>query len=205
MKKFIILILLLSFFTCILFGKKHKRYVIIKRGETLWRIARRYNCSVEVLCKINKIKDPTKVKAGQKIYLPYYKKERKKKKKKPGISFKLILPLHGRIIKFSKSKGIKLPGIYIKSTRPAPVKAVASGKVKFAGELKNLGKVVIIQHDKVYSTVYAHLQKLKVKTGERVRKYQVIGWTGKGTKLENTVYFQLLKYGTPVNIHDYFK
>jgi len=42
----------------------------IKPKETLWRIAKRYGTTVEVLMEINNIKDHTKIETGQGIILP---------------------------------------------------------------------------------------------------------------------------------------
>lgn len=45
-------------------------YYKIKPKETLWRIAKRYGTTVEILMEINNIKDHTKVETGQAIILP---------------------------------------------------------------------------------------------------------------------------------------
>lgn len=46
---------------------KAVKYHTIKRGETLSSIAKKYNTTVNTLCKINKIKPTTKIQAGRKI------------------------------------------------------------------------------------------------------------------------------------------
>lgn len=47
-------------------GKVH----IVKKGETLGAIARKYDTSVSAIQKLNDIKDPSKIRIGQKIKLP---------------------------------------------------------------------------------------------------------------------------------------
>lgn len=42
----------------------------IKKGDTLWGLARQNNTSVNAIAKANGIKDPNKIKAGQRITLP---------------------------------------------------------------------------------------------------------------------------------------
>jgi lipoprotein-anchoring transpeptidase ErfK/SrfK len=47
-------------------GKTYK----VKRGDTLYGIARRYNTSVKALVKTNKIRNPNRIYVGQKIKIP---------------------------------------------------------------------------------------------------------------------------------------
>jgi LysM repeat protein len=42
-----------------------KKWYKVKRGDTLWRIARRYNTTVKKLAKINHIKKPSRIYTGQ--------------------------------------------------------------------------------------------------------------------------------------------
>jgi type II secretory pathway component GspD/PulD (secretin) len=48
----------------------NERIYTVKPKETLWRIAKRYGTTIELLKEINNITDIRKVKAGQKIVLP---------------------------------------------------------------------------------------------------------------------------------------
>ncbi len=61
-----------------------------------------------------------------------------------------------------------------------PVKCTADGKVVFRGWKGGYGRVVIVQHGKTYSTLYAHLSKFgkRLKPGTRVKQGQVIGYVG---------------------------
>ena len=42
----------------------------LRRGDTLWRIARRYGISLKVLMRINRIRNPRRLRAGQYILVP---------------------------------------------------------------------------------------------------------------------------------------
>jgi len=44
---------------------------IIKWGDTLPALAQRYGTTVARLCEINNIKNPNKIYAGNKLYIPY--------------------------------------------------------------------------------------------------------------------------------------
>lgn len=61
-----------------------------------------------------------------------------------------------------------------------PVLATADGKVAFAGIQNGYGNVVQLQHQGVYSTVYAHLSAFAdgVRAGSRVNQGDVIGFVG---------------------------
>ncbi len=184
--------------------RRTRDYVILRKGETLWRIAKRYNCSVKKLCKINNIKDVTKIKAGTKIYL----KRKKLAKKIYNLNISLKLPVEGKIIKhFGYGKSvIQLNGIEIKGKRKAKVRASASGIVKFAGPLRGYGKVIIIQHSTDISMVYAYLDKIYVRINQKVKKGEIIGRLGKDyLNRVNVLHFELLKNGQPIDPVKYFK
>lgn len=60
------------------------------------------------------------------------------------------------------------------------IKAPADGTVTLSsGPYFYSGNVIILEHGQNLSTVYAHLQKLLVKKGDKVQKGQVIGLAGK--------------------------
>ncbi len=62
-----------------------------------------------------------------------------------------------------------------------PVRATGDGKIVFRGRKGGYGKTLIIQHGQTYSTLYAHLSRYvrNLKSGNRVRQGQVIGYVGK--------------------------
>ncbi len=59
-----------------------------------------------------------------------------------------------------------------------PVWAVGDGTVITAGRRGNYGNLVVIRHANAYTTWYAHLSRIHVRVGERVRQQQVIGRVG---------------------------
>lgn len=61
-----------------------------------------------------------------------------------------------------------------------PVKASGDGRVHFVGNKSGYGRVVILEHAKSYTTLYAHLSKFKsgLRVGSRVNRGQVIGYVG---------------------------
>ena len=61
-----------------------------------------------------------------------------------------------------------------------PVKAARAGRVIFAGRKGGYGNVIIIKHEGVFKTLYAHLKKFRrgIRRGKRVKRGQVIGYVG---------------------------
>ncbi|HIC92991.1 MAG TPA: LysM domain-containing protein, partial [Anaerolineae bacterium] len=43
---------------------------VVRRGETLYSIARRYGTTVEALMRANGLSDPTRIYAGQRLIVP---------------------------------------------------------------------------------------------------------------------------------------
>ncbi|WP_456397352.1 M23 family metallopeptidase [Desulfurobacterium sp.] len=70
------------------------------------------------------------------------------------------------------------PGIDISNKPGTPVRVTADGTVVRAGRWAGWGKIVIVRHPSGYETVYAHLRKIYVKRGQKVKLGQVIGEMG---------------------------
>ncbi len=82
-----------------------------------------------------------------------------------------------------------------------PIKAAADGAVIFAGWSRTAGKMVRIDHGSGMVTLYAHLSKYAVKSGQVVKAGQVIGYLG-GTGTLSTgphLHFGICQNGTWLN------
>jgi murein DD-endopeptidase MepM/ murein hydrolase activator NlpD len=69
-------------------------------------------------------------------------------------------------------------GVDIVVPTGTPVRAMAPGRVRFAGTLSGYGQVVMIDHARGVRTVYAHLSEIHVRTGEQLDGRPVIGLSG---------------------------
>lgn len=61
-------------------GKKYFRagvYHPVQKGQTLWRIAKTYKISLKELQRVNHIKEPSEIKAGDLVFIPGAKRIRK--------------------------------------------------------------------------------------------------------------------------------
>lgn len=79
-------------------------------------------------------------------------------------------PFNGRVAMHS--------GIDFKAATGTPVLATGNGKVIKAGRSGGYGKVVEVKHPSGLTTRYAHLSRIQVKVGHRVKKGQQVGKVG---------------------------
>lgn len=71
-------------------------------------------------------------------------------------------------------------GMDIAAKEGTPVKAASDGNVVLAyPNLFYSGNVVVIDHGFGLQTIYAHLQEMKVKRGDKVKQGDIIGLVGK--------------------------
>ncbi len=71
-------------------------------------------------------------------------------------------------------------GLDLKAPRGTRVYAAADGEVIDAGaRIRGYGKTIILDHGNGWSTLYAHLSKIKTLRGRQVRKGELIGLSGR--------------------------
>ncbi|BAS68081.1 murein hydrolase activator EnvC family protein [Bathymodiolus septemdierum thioautotrophic gill symbiont] len=110
---------------------------------------------------------------------------------------KELLPVTGKVIKsFSK----KNQGITIATQPGQAVHAIRKGIVVYSGKIKRHGKMIIIKHALGFYSTYTQNQTLKVQSGDKVTKGQIIALTGK-----NNFYFEMKKFETPIDPLKYLK
>jgi lipoprotein NlpD len=95
---------------------------------------------------------------------------------------------------------VKNKGLDIGGTAGEPILASADGKVMYAGEgLRGLGKLIIVKHNNVYLTAYAHNQALLVKEDQSVKKGQKIAEMGSSDADRVKLHFEVRRQGKPVD------
>jgi len=169
------------------FSSRPKPAYVIKKGDSLWKISKKFRVPVESLKSLNKITDPSRIKVGQKIYLPVSVSGQKKQ----GLFF---FPVEGKIIHYfgevidnRLNKGLK-----IKSDKNENVFSAKQGKIVFADFLKGYGTTVIIEHDYDFSTVYANLSGIKIKKGDIVKGREILGTVSADPEQEHAIlHFEL--------------
>jgi len=114
-------------------------------------------------------------------------------------------PFGNRIHPILKRK-ILHAGIDIAAANGTPVKTAAPGEVIYNGWLRGYGRVVVIDHGRGFSTLYAHLSASLVREGQVLKAGATIARVGKtGNVTGYHLHFEVRHYGTPVNPIKYLK
>lgn len=118
-----------------------------------------------------------------------------------------IWPVNGRLLsKFGAlGKGLQNDGINILARRGTPVRAIQNGVVAYSGnELRGFGNLLLVKHAGGWISAYAHNDKLLVKTGQRVRRGQVISHVGStGSVDKPQLHFELRRKNRAVDPERY--
>jgi lipoprotein NlpD len=111
-----------------------------------------------------------------------------------------VWPVRGRII-HSFSGGSEFnKGIDIAGNMGQPVLATAAGRVVYCGNgLHGYGQLIIIKHNDVYLSAYAHNSKLLVHEGQLVRSGQEIALMGDTEAQQVMLHFEIRRAGKPVD------
>ncbi len=91
-------------------------------------------------------------------------------------------------------------GLTIAGQAGDPVVAAGDGRVVYAGSsLRGYGNLVIVKHNEVYLTAYAHNQALLVKDDQVVRRGQKIAEMGSTDAQRVQLHFEIRRQGKPVD------
>ena len=91
-------------------------------------------------------------------------------------------------------------GVDLQVPTGTPVRAMARGRVRFAGTMAGYGAVVWLDHPGGVLTVYAHLSSIAVGAAQRVRGGQVIGLSGQsGDATGPHLHFEVWRWGREVD------
>jgi lipoprotein NlpD len=157
---------------------------IVRRGETLSAIARRYRVSVASLMEANGIRDPRRIQVGTALRVPGAASDDAAfpiATEATGIAPRLSWPINGAVIssRFGMRHGMRHDGVDIAAAPGTPIKAAGSGIVIYTGYLRGYGEVVIIRHSPELVTLYAHDRLNSVHEGQKVAAGQIIGEVGR--------------------------
>ncbi|MCY4045536.1 MAG: peptidoglycan DD-metalloendopeptidase family protein [Cellvibrionales bacterium] len=111
-----------------------------------------------------------------------------------------MYPVKGKVIKSFSTKGKLSKGIDFAASAGTKVVSSRSGKVVYAGSrLKGYGNLIIIKHDNVYLTAYAHNRVVLVQEGDNVKQGQKIAEVGSSGTYEAKLHFEIRRYGKPID------
>lgn len=173
----------------------------VTSGETLYEVAWRYGLDYRYLAQVNRISSPYRVYQGQTLILK--SKEASVVTTQPQVESEpsrhgaWLWPAKGKIINsFSTlNKGINIAG-----RRGESIHAAAAGTVVYSGDgLRGYGNLVILKHDSLYLSAYAHNKINFVKEGDKVKQGQVIGQMGETGTDKVMLHFEIRRAGRPIN------
>ncbi|KTC93802.1 MULTISPECIES: peptidoglycan DD-metalloendopeptidase family protein [Legionella] len=203
---------------------------VVRRGETLYAIAFRYDQDYRQLAANNHLHRPYALRVGQVLRVrglgtqhryvavkPIYKVKQtsriKNNKYYPILrrnqtsnqGQKWIWPVNGRVVsRFAPQQGKK--GIDIAGKKGEMIYAASGGVVAYAGSgLTGYGNLIIIKHNDQYLTAYGNNSRNIVKEGQKVKPGQIIAEMGVIDRKYWGVHFEIRKAGRPVNPLDYLR
>jgi LysM repeat protein len=174
-------------------------YHVLEEGQTLYRVSKMYNTTVNDLIEVNGIEDHTDIPIGTRLRIPGTVVS----------ASGLIWPVPGKISSYyGMRRGRPHEGIDIPAPRGTPIRAAANGLiVASSGSLKGYsgyGRVIIIDHGKGIWTLYAHNSKNRVNSGSCIRAGEIIGEVGAtGNATGDHLHFEVRKNGRPINPLNY--
>jgi len=90
-------------------------------------------------------------------------------------------------------------GLILRPRAGAPVAAVASGRVAFAGPFRGYGRILILTHPGGYHTLTAGLSDVQVSVGDTVAAGEPLGHLPDATDPPPELYFEVRLRGTPID------
>jgi murein DD-endopeptidase MepM/ murein hydrolase activator NlpD len=123
---------------------------------------------------------------------------------RPRHSFALGWPLEQlKINQRFKPKKRRRPhlGVDLAGVKKTPVFAAHEGLVVYAGRaFRGFGRLVVIEYDDQWATIYAHLDKILVKQGEVVPRGAEVGLMGRSGRATGVhLHFEVLHNQRPVD------
>ncbi len=175
-------------------GHEKGVYHKVLPGETIWRIAKTYNVTIDDIIKSNNIPNVAQIEKGQLILIPGAERVKSIALSPMKKDTDFIWPVKGKILSyFGDHKGsISKKGIDIQSSEGDTVCASRSGTVVFADYLSGYAYTVILDHTDGYFSVYSNNLKLLVNLNDSVEQGKPVAQVGKSGDLA-FLHFQIRK------------
>lgn len=181
----------------------------VGQGDTLYSIAWRYGLDYRVLAQRNQINPPYAIQLSQVILLRANRTSRRvsvpspaavKEEAAPLTHSPLkrwVWPVRGRVI---ETYSLRNKGINITGRRGQDVYAANAGKVVYAGDgLRGYGNLIILKHNSLYLSAYAHNAQIFVREGQWVKQGQAIAAMGDSGTDRIMLHFEVRYAGKPIN------
>jgi len=184
----------------------------VRRGQTLYSIARAYGVSLQRIVQANGIKNPSRIRAGSRLVIPDVThpvatppitRGRPMRPLPASLADGLPWPADGVVVSqfASPRRDHQHQGVDIKVPEGTPVHAVADGVVTMAAEsYGSYGRLVMIRHDGAVTSYYGHNVKNLVFVGQRVEAGEPVALAGhSGNASCDHVHFEVHVKGVPID------
>jgi murein DD-endopeptidase MepM/ murein hydrolase activator NlpD len=177
----------------------------VRAGDTLQSISTRYNADPQSIIIANELFSEN-IRAGTDLFIPGAALDWVSLQEINGDLF--IWPVRGVVTSpygmrrdpFNPNRRQFHTGIDIRGSTGTPVRAAMSGRVSRVGFDPVLGNYVLINHHSGYRTLYAHLSRIRTRTGAYVGTGERIGDVGStGLSTGPHLHFTVYKNGVTVN------
>jgi murein DD-endopeptidase MepM/ murein hydrolase activator NlpD len=192
----------------------------VERGDTVSKVARANQTSVQNIARWNNLTDPNAIEVGQVLRVappagsatvattPVEPPARTGSADTsgaaasglttPATSIALIWPTQGSVIRGFDGKSSK--GIDIAGASGTQIVAAVAGTVVYAGNgLRGYGNLLIVKHNADYLTAYAHNRALLVKEGQSVTQGQPVAEMGDTDTNRVMLHFELRYKGSSID------
>lgn len=197
--------------------------VVVKRGDTLYAIARQHNITPMDLATWNNLSSPNTIYPGQtlRLYPPGSSAGRGTVAARPtqgsqatpppasqpapvaapvSSGFSWRWPADGVVVgNFVAGEATK-QGVDIAGASGQAVRAAADGVVVYSGAgLVGYGELIIVKHNEQWLSAYGHNRKRLVNEGQRVKAGEQIAEMGRSGAARDMLHFEIRYNGKPVD------
>lgn len=194
----------------------------VRKGETLYRIAKNNRVSVAQLRQWNRLTRSSRIYPGQVLRLGdrgektsgnrKHGKAASPRGKRAAVTrsssnsaapqrsaIRWAWPVRGKIVgTYDQKAGRK--GIDIAGSNGTPIAAAASGTIVYQGSgLRGYGRLIIVKHNNDFLSAYAHCDSFLLKEGSKVKRGTVIAKMGNSGTSRDQLHFEIRYRGNPVN------
>jgi murein DD-endopeptidase MepM/ murein hydrolase activator NlpD len=177
----------------------------VRAGDTLEGLSVRYAVPLENLLDVNDLENPVLL-AGQQLFIPGAQLDAAAIRNAMGELFQWPLSIHRitswfgyRTDPFTGTR-IHHNGVDLGASMGTPVRSAMSGRVVSTEYSNVYGNFIIVNHGNGYQTMYGHLSKIQVRTGQAVGQGTQIGLVGNtGRSTAPHLHFTVYRNGKLVN------